>query len=296
MIKKTILIAALSIWVNTGKSQTLSDPIYFNYTQLDKTDFDKKAGNTTNNFIEFNATISPIKIGKKTSFFNAVYYRQSNFNYGNSFSQTGKFPDELYDIRYSAILRTQISHKWELVILPRLIIRSDLNQKLNQNDIFPQVVILGNYAIKGNPNFKIGLGVALNNDFERNAIIPIASLYYNSKKVKVEVAYPNINLIYKISENFEYGIFATFDGAISNVQAFKFENQNVNYFRTFQILVAPTASHRIYKNIFGHLKLGFVPVRNFKVMDSNFEVIQNQEFDVKSGFFFRTGISFRLNN
>jgi Domain of unknown function (DUF6268) len=263
---------------------------------LPKTDFDSKNGNVANRFFEVNATAPPVKIGKNTKLLNAVYYRNSSFEYDNTFPQSSSFPSTLHDIRYSAIIRVQLNTKWELVAIPRIMLRSDLNQSVNGNDFFPQVAVLTTYAVKGNPNFKIGFGGALNNDFERNAFVPLGSLYYDSKKVKLEIVYPNANFLYEQSENFEFGLFTSVDGAISRVSPFQLGTENVNYLRTFQLLIAPTVAHRIYKNIFGHLKMGFAPIRSFEAMDSNFEGIENQDFDLKSSLFFRTGISFRLKN
>jgi hypothetical protein len=296
MMQKIILatgIMLISLGVN---AQTLIDPIYFNYSLLPKADFDSKNGNVTTNLFEFNATAPAIKIGEKVKIFNAVYYRNSNLEYDNTFPESKAFPTTLHDIRYTAIIRVQLSTKWEIVALPRLMLRSDLKQSINGNDIFPQVAVLATYAINGNPNFKIGIGGALNNDFARNAFVPLGSLYYDSKKVKIELVYPNANFLYKQSENLEFGIFASVDGAISRVSPFQIGTETSNYFRTFQLLVAPTVSHRIYRNIFGHLKIGFAPIRNFEAMDSDFKAISNQEFDLKSSLFFRTGISFRLKN
>ncbi len=290
-IAGAILLISFSV-----TAQTLNDPIYFNYSFLPKADFDPKNGNLTTNFLEFNATAPAIKIGEKIKIFNAVYYRNSNFEYDNTFSQSKKFPTTLHDIRYTAIIRVQLNTKWEIVALPRIMLRTDLSQSVNSKDFFPQVAVLATYAIKGNPNFKIGIGGALNNDFARNAFVPLGSLYYDSKKVKAELIYPNANFLYKQSDNFEFGLFATVDGAISRISPFQLGAETSNYFRTFQLLVAPTASHRIYKQVFAHFKIGFAPIRNYEILNSNFKLIQNQNFDLKSSLFLRTGISFRLKN
>lgn len=296
MSKKIFFLLAAMLTTLSLKAQTLNDPVYFNYSLLPNADFDGKSGNVSTNFIEVNATPPAIKFGKKIKVFNAMYYRNSNFEYSNSFLQNNSFPKTLHDIRYTAIIRVQLNTKWEIVALPRIMLRSDLSQSINANDLFPQVAVLANYSINGNPNFKIGLGGALNNDFARNAFVPLGSLYYDGKEVKIEIVYPNANFLYKQSENFEFGLFASVDGAISRVSPFQLGNEGANYFRTFQILVAPTASHRVYKNIFGHLKIGFATLRNFQVMNSDFKTIQNQDFDLKSSLFVRTGISFRLKN
>jgi hypothetical protein len=296
MMQKILLTTVIVLFSLSVHSQTLNDPIYLNYSFLPKTDFDSKNGNTTTNLLEVSATLPALTIGKKVKLFNSLYYRNSNFGYDNSFPQNNAFPSRLHDIRYTAIIRAQLNEKWELVVLPRIMLRSDLNLSINGNDFFPQVAILATYAIKGNPNFKIGLGGALNNDFRRNAFVPLGSLYYDSKKVKIEIVYPNANFLYKQSENCEFGLFTTVDGAISRVSPFKLGSENTSYLRTFQLLIAPTISHRIYKNIFGHLKIGFAPIRSFETLDNDFKALQNQDFSLKSSLFFRTGVSFRLKN
>ena len=296
MIQKIFFRTFILLFSLNASSQSLNDPVYFNYSLLPETDFDSKNGNVSTNFLELNATFPAIKINNQIRIFNAVYYRNSTFEYSNLFPQHHFFPGTLHDIRYSAVIRIELNKNWELIALPRIMLRSDLKQSVTGNDIFPQVAVLATYAIKGNPNFKIGFGGALNNDFERNAFVPLVSLYYDSKKVKVEIIYPNANFLYKQSEDFEFGLFTSVDGAISKVSPFQLGNERVNYLRTFQLLVAPTVSHRIYKNIFAHLKIGIAPVRNYEAMDSDFNAIQNQNFDLQSSLFFRTGISYRLKN
>jgi hypothetical protein len=292
-----IIILLAMLLPGTGiKAQTLNDPIYASYTWLPKADFNSKTGGTTAGFVELNATFPALKFGERIKLLNALYYRNARFAYTDAFPDRNLFPSTLHDIRYSAIIRAQVSKHWEVVAIPRLMVRSDLSQKLHGNDFFPQVVVLGNYACGGNPNFKIGLGVALNNDFRRNAIIPIGSLFYDSKKVKIEIVYPNAHFLYKQSANFELGLFATVDGAISRVSSFQIGTDEANYFRTFQVLVAPTVSHRLYKGIFGHAKIGLATLRSFEWMNSDFEALQTQVFKVSPSLFFRTGISFRLNN
>jgi Domain of unknown function (DUF6268) len=296
MMQKIILAMFGLLCSFSMKAQTLNDPIYFNYSLLPKADFDSKSGNLTTNLFEVNTTFPALKFGKNVKLFNAIYYRNSNFEYGNTFPQKNSFPTTLHDIRYSAIIRMQLNERLEIVALPRIMVRSDLRQSVNGNDFFPQLAILATFAVKGNPNFKIGFGGALNNDFARNAFVPLGSLYYDSKKVKIEIVYPNANFLYKQSEDFEFGLFASVDGNISKVSGFQLGAENVNYFRTFQLLVAPTVSHRIYGNVFGHLKIGLAPIRSFETLNSDFKAIQNQNFDLKSNLFFRTGVSFRIKN
>lgn len=279
-----------------ANTQTLNDPIYINYSILPKSNFDSQNGNLTTDFVEVNTLTPAINLNDKIKVYNAFYYRNSDLNYGGKFPESNTFPNSLQDIRYSAIIRDQLNTHLEIVMMPRIMIRSDLKQSINGSDLFPQIAVFANYAVNGNPNFKIGLGGALNNDFKKNAFVVLGTLFYNSNKIKIEIIYPNANFLYKKSENFELGIFATVDGAISRIGKFQLGNEEVNYFRTFQLFIAPTITHRIYKQIFGHLKIGFTPIRSFETMNSNFKAIQNQNFEMKSSLFFRTGFSFRLKN
>jgi hypothetical protein len=295
MIKKFFLMVIILILAKV-EAQMLNDPIYFNYSLIPKVDFASKNGNVSTNLLEISATVPALKIGEKIKVFHTAYYRNSNLRFDNIFPESRTFPSYLHDIRYSVIIRAVVNTNWEIVALPRIMLRSDLSQSINGNDFFPQVALFTTYSVNGNPNFKIGLGGALNNDFERNALVILGSLYYDSKKVKIEIIYPNANILYKKSENFEFGLFATVDGAISRVSAYKTSNETANYLRTFQLLVAPTATHRIYKQFFGHLKIGFVPIRSFETMNRKFTAIDNQNFDLKTSFFVRAGFSFRVKN
>jgi len=278
-MKKIIALVGFVLICSWVKSQTLNDPLYFNYSILPQSDFSSENGHAQSQFVEFNATLPALNFGKRIKLFNGFYYRNSKLDFDPAFSQNNSFPSTLHDIRYSPIVRTELNTFWE-----------------SSNDFFAQIIGLANYAIKGNPNFKIGLGMALNNDFDRNSIIPIGALYYNSRKVKMEIIYPNANFLYKQSEDLEFGIFATADGAISRVSPFSISSENILYLRSFQLLIAPTISYRLVNNIFGHLKVGVAPIRNFETLTKDFKPSAAQDYNLHPSLFIRTGISFRLNN
>jgi hypothetical protein len=293
---KYVLFYFVTLLSLSTHAQTSKDPIYFNFSQLPQTNFAESNGNLTTFLFECNVAYPILKIGKNLKIFNAIYYKYLNADYSILSAHNQPFPTSLHDARYSAIIRTQLSEKWEIVSIPRLIIRSDLRQPINRNDFFSQVTVFATYAVKGNPNFKIGIGGALNNDFARNAIVPLGSLYYESKKVRIEILPPNANFLYKKSENLEFGIFASLDFTTSRVSPFEIANDDINYLRIFQLFLAPTVTRRLYKQLFGHLKIGFVPIRNLEPLYDNFEVLTNKDFDLEPNIFFRTGISFRLKD
>ncbi|MCU0423121.1 MAG: DUF6268 family outer membrane beta-barrel protein [Bacteroidia bacterium] len=294
--RKIILFVTFAAQSIQHQSQTLNDPIYTNYTALPQTSFKNNNGNLYAHFWETNVTAPPIQIGKYAKWINGLYYRNTSlqFNFNNWLWQ--EKPTNLHDIRYTSILRVQLNKRIELVAVPRLMLRSDFIQPISANDIFTQAVLLGTYAVNGNPNFKIGLGIALNNDFERNAIIPIGSLTYDSKKWKIEMVYPNAHFIYKCNSKLEFGLFSSVDGSISRVNRFTVNGNDAQYFRNFQVLVAPTLSMAIYKQLFMHLKAGITPVRNIEALNQSFESVSSGRYRLNEGLFIRTGISYRLKN
>lgn len=294
-IKRICFILLFGGFPTVATSQTLNDPIYLNVTALPESTFSDRKGSLNINFFEFNAAAPPIKLGNKIQFINGLYYRNTHLGFSEDFAYNNQYPGTLHDIRYTAVLRAQLSKRWEAVFIPRMIFRSNFSQALSSKDFFPQAVALANYSVNGNNKFKIGLGIALNNDFERNAIIPIGSLYYEGEKLKVEMVYPNTNIIYKQSEDFEWGLFATVDGSISRITPFLTKNnEQAEYLRQFQIIIAPAVSHRISKNFFGHLKIGYAPVRDLENLNGSFNPITGENMDLRGGFFVRVGVSLRI--
>lgn len=296
MSKKNLLLFAIAFFFkgNLLFAQTLNDPIYLNYSLINESKVQDDIDKSSLVFLEFNAALKPIEISKKVKFINGLYYRNTTIDFSSASILNDKIPNTIHDIRYSAIIRAELSKKCEFVTIAKVMVRSDFTSQLNSNDVFPQVVSLFNYSVRNNPNFKIGLGLALNNDFERNAIIPIGSFYYENEKFKVELIYPNANFIYKRSNDFEFGLFASVDGAISRMANFTIDNKQAEYLRTFQLIAAPGVSHRLFNDFFGHLKIGFTPVRNFEILDGDFNKINTSKIDFESSLFFRLGISYRL--
>jgi hypothetical protein len=282
--------------VYTTNAQTINDVSYFNYSLLPQTSFATKNGSTNMDKFEINLSTPPIQIGKRVKLINSFYYQTTQLTYDSYFGDREIFPSTLHDIRYNATLFVKIHKNLEILSVSRVLLRSDLKQSLASRDFFPSSIVAFAYSVKGNPNFKVGLGIApIDNDFDRNAVYPLMLLLYRSKKVNIEVLYPKANFIYKQTPNFEYGIFSMVDGAISHVSAFNINNERTEYFRTFQWVVAPMVSHRIYKNLFAHLKIGYAPIRNIELLNKDFEAIK-QDYSLKSSLYLRLGMSLRIEN
>ncbi len=66
------------------------------------------------------------------------------------------------------------------------------------------------------------------------------------------------------------------------------------YLRTLHVVVAPALSHRMYKNFFAHLKVGYTPVRGYQFLNDNFQAIQPTGNNLRATAFVRMGISYCL--
>ncbi len=178
-----------------------------------------------------------------------------------------------------------------------VIVRSDFKQSLSSNDFFPTAIVGLVHSLKGNDKFKIGAGViGVTSDFEKNAVLPFLILLYESKKIKAELLYPRANIIYKYSPNFEFGLFSMVEGAISHTSPFTVNNETTNYFRTFEWVVAPAVSYRVFKSLFAHLKVGYAPIRNIELLNSDFDPLKNQDYKLQSSLYIRACISLRVAN
>lgn len=281
MLFRLTLVAILSA-PSLLIAQTLSDPVYINYTWLSGRD------DASVNFTEINLAMPPVRFSDKVVLYHTFYHRYTAFGDGVA-SQNASILPSLHDIRITPILRTNLSKRSELVFIPRFMIRSSLQQRLSHRDFFAQVVLLGNYAVSD--KLKVGLGAALNNDFERNRIIPIGSLNYTGRKFKAEVVYPNAHFLWTSGLNLEYGLFVNVDGAISHNPG---ALDNGHYIRTFQLLVAPALSHRVYKNLFLHLKSGVALGRTMEFLDHDFNA--TSKVSLSDAWFVRAGFGLRLNN
>jgi len=281
MFFRLIFIAILSAPYLLN-AQTLSDPVYVNYTLLPGSD------NESIYFTEINAALPPVRFSEKAVLYHTLYHRYTNFGDGVA-SVNSYFLQSLHDIRITPILRAQVSQRSELVFISRLMVRSDLQQRLSSRDLFAQVVLLGNYSISD--RLKIGLGAALNNDFERNRLIPIGSLNYTGRKFKVEIVYPNAHFLRTAGQHVEYGLFMNVDGAISHSPGWL---DNGHYIRTFQLLVAPALSYRVYKKLFLHVKSGVALGRTVEFLDHDFNA--TSKVNLSDAWFIRAGFGLRLNN
>ncbi len=281
----------------SAKGQMLNDAIFANYTFMPNS---YKTGDIATLGIhnaEVNLVAPPIKIRERVQIINGLYYRITDFNSRVRQGEVGSdLSNTLHDARYNLVLRVKLAERWGLVGMGRFIVRSDLRSEVTGRDFFPFGLLIATYDIKKEPLLRIGFGAVLTSDFSYNSVLPFATLRYESKKIKFEVIYPNLNLVYKKSESFEFGLFGAVEGAIFRVADRQQGDQIAMFQKNVQILIAPTFTHRIYKQIFGHLKVGVIPYSTFDQWNSDYEPIPEASLSTEPSLFIRAGISYRLKD
>jgi hypothetical protein len=289
-------VCLFSIFFSLGASafgQLLNDPIYIQFSAISRSDKSSK-DKLSIQYSEWNATTPSMNLTKNMRLNQSIYGRISSIDESNHTSSFNL--SNLYDLRYSLIFRAKINKNWEMIALPRILLRSDLSQSISTKDFFPYMVVMANHSVLGNQNFKIGFGLALNNDFKENAVIPTASLSYNSTKYRVEIVYPTAQFLYKMNRNTELGMFVNVDGSISRISSDPFSSIQPSYLRSLQLFTAPTISHRLVNSYFVHAKIGISSLRKISYLDHDFKENMQSSAYLEPAIFFRIGFSYRIED
>ncbi|MEY3367659.1 MAG: hypothetical protein RI973_814 [Bacteroidota bacterium] len=278
-----------------GIAQTSKDAFHVNYTFFPKAELLQRDAKVEESYFDIFGVLPTVSIGNQVKLFNSFYYRNTYLFSDDTLIFRGAFPKRLHDLRYTPIMRIPLNTNWALLMLPKIVFRGEMDGSIGGKNFIPQASFLVSYAVKGDNRFRIGLGggVALF-DFKRAKFWPLLQFHYERKKVELEIALPYANFCYKLTEDFEVGLFSMLDNSISAVTPFRFENENATHLRIFQMVVAPTASYRIYRSFFGHIKIGgLTPKRQIRPLDEELKPIDVLKFDYSSSLFFKIGVSYR---
>lgn len=270
-----------------GFSQTNTDFAAVNYSLLPQSEFKNGAGEVQLSHFDLNFVTPTIKLGNKTKINSIIYYRFSHYDY----SETNVLPNELHEIKYSLLTRHSFNSSWELLLLPRISVRSDFKAGLNHSDLFPAVSAVAMKTSQKNPNFKWGFGLNYNNDLAKNSVIPIAAFVYTNPKLRFNAYLPNnANLTFLSGKKMEYGLGFTTDPVIIHLN----DLESVDYLRTLNVPVNAIFSYNVISNVWLNCKAGWMLHRDFDLYDSDFETPSDDfENNIKSAAFFQIGLSLR---
>lgn len=272
-------------------SQNSSDFLSINYSTISKSEFKDEVGEAQLSHFDFNFVTPTIQLNSKTKINNIIYYRLSDYQYRSFPNSIEVFPQELHEIKYTLLTRHKFNSKWELLLVPRISIRSDFKDNLNSNDLFPAVSTIVMKTSQKNERLKWGFGLNYNNDLGKNSIIPILAFSYTSDKMKFTTYFPNnANLIFLPSKKMEYGFGFNTDPTLFHINTI----DSIDYLRTLNVAVHPTFSYNLSSNLWVNAKAGWVLRRNFDFYNSDFESPTDDfENQLKSSVFVQLGFSLR---
>jgi len=278
-------------------AQIRSDKLFFFYEVAPSTDFKEIAGESeVNRHYEILLGSPPIDITPKLKWINSVYARSTNYNFQDLPKAFAFLSSELYDVQYASIFILELKNpKWSILASPRFIWRGDFEGNDIGESFFFSSLLLANYNPDGHEKLTWSFGLVLTNDFNRNLIIPIVGFIYNDEKFTVEVSYPRVNLLYKPKAALEWGITASIIGGIYKTANQELVNGHVaEYTRTIDVLIGHTFNYFITKQLILNTCIGYMPLRNYDLMNGEFEAIQTVTTDLSPSIFFRTGLSMRF--
>ncbi|MGD1841132.1 MAG: DUF6268 family outer membrane beta-barrel protein [Thermonemataceae bacterium] len=278
-------------------AQTRSDKVFIFYESSPSTNFRDIEGesNIARNY-EVALGAPPIKISPKLKWINTVYSRSVRYNFQDLPAALSSLSSDLYDIQYGSIFLYDFQNpKWSLLASPRLMLRSDFKDNNLGNSLFLSGLVLVNYNPDGQEKLTWSFGVTLTNDFNRNLVIPVAGFIYKDQRFTIEVTYPRVNFLYKPKPAIEWGVTASVIGGIYNTSSLQLpDGSSTSYTRAINVLVGHTFNYLVSERIVLNTCLGYMPVRNYDLMNQDFEAVKSVTTDLNQSVFLRTGLSIRF--
>jgi hypothetical protein len=272
-------------------SQSTTEVAYFNYATVPQSDFKEGAGNASLKNIEGNLVTPTLTLGKKTKLNTILYYRLSQYDYDAAPLENLNLPEQLHEMKVTFLTRHNFNENWELLLVPRLNIRSDFEAAIGNRDLFPAFAAIFMRTSSTNTKFKWGFGLNYNNDFGKNSIIPILAFGFSNDKMRFSSYLPNnANIVFLSNKKIEYGFGYYTDPTLVHVNT----GNSVAYLRTLNFHINPTFAYNVTSNVWLNLKAGFVVRRNFDLYNGNFES-PSPDFEnkLKASVFVQMGVSIR---
>ena len=242
------------------------------------------------NILDVSLITPTIKIGKKTQLNNIISYKSLAYN---SESSEVDSPGKLNDIQFALLIRQNLNERWNLMVVPQLIARSNFENKFGSRDFFPALAIIAMNKSKNHEGLEWGYGASYSRDFTKNTLTPLFAIKYSSLKYRIDVMLPiRAQFVMTPSQSWEYGVDASFETGIYNTSSKN--NINTQYTRTINIPVGLTAAARISGMFWVKAKVGTQFLREYDFLDRSFKILPNQENKINASPYVSVGISLRL--
>lgn len=273
-------------------AQTNNDPVYVNFSYFPSEEMTELDSTTSLKIAEISAVLPKLLSGEKLEIYTQVSYKFSQYDLEFLLSDKDKI--NLNDIRVGFIFRYLLSENREIIVLPRVNVRSNFESKLDKNHFFPSFNAIGLKHSTSIQNLTYGIGITYNNDLNKDVILPLGYLKYQNNWMRIYAILPSFaHFSLTPKETFEYGLSYHFDAAIFHIDS-QF-GADAAYLKTLNITVAPTVSYNLADNFWLNAKAGYSIFRNYHLLDKDFENLSMTENNnLKESFFATIGLSLRI--
>lgn len=292
-----VLYLAILTDVRTGTAQTLKDKIYFSYGGSPSTSFKLGGGGTQfTHTYDLQLGPPPIKISTELKWINSFSARMIKYNFTELPENLSSLSSTLYDVQYGSIfIYKPETSRWSLLGAPRMLLRSDFKGQPFSRSIFFSGLLLANFNPDGEDRLVWSFGIAFANDFNKNALVPVAGLTLYDKRYTIEISYPRINVLYKPMKCIEWGITAAINGGIFSTRAFNLPAAETSvYTRVINATIGNTFNYLLSEKLVFSTCIGYNFLSNYDLMDSSVNTIDSIQTDLRGNLFFRSGMSVRL--
>lgn len=290
MIKiiRIILIFTLSFTIN---AQEKNEFFSLNYSLAEPSKFKNTNSEMGFKSLDTYLAMPTINVDKKIKINNILSYKFSEYDFLPDQSDD-KLKSQLSEARLSVLLRYSFSEKKYLYILPQMIFRSDLEGKFKTKDFFPALYAIFYHTSKKNDKLKIGYGLAYSRDYFKNNVTPLLAFSYNSEKIIFDAILPgSVKLTFLPTKNWEYGLLCNLDTAIYRTDG----ESDAKYVRTVNIPLLLNISRKLDGIVWVNAKAGVSMIKDYGLLDSNFDLLKNQNHSLNSSAYFSVGISMRMD-
>lgn len=290
---KTNLIILIFLFSLSGKAQEKDEFFSLNYSQAAPAKFNNSNSEMAIGSLDTYLITPTIKLGNNMKMNNILSYKFSEYDFSNNTNASDELKQQLTDAKWSALFRYNLDERRYLFILPQIIYRSDLQNKLNSKDFFPAISAIIYHSLKRNNKLKIGYGLSYSKDYFKNNITPLLALSYESKRLRFEAILPgNAQLTFLPNQNWEYGMLINLETAVYN--AGSDSNAETKYIRTINIPLLLNVSKRIDGMLWLNAKAGVSLIKDYSMLDTHFDLVQNQNHNLNPSPYFSIGLSMRL--
>ncbi len=281
----------------TSTAQTLKDKIFVSHALFPSTGFKRGGGESEwASALEIQIGPPPFQLNPRWKWINTITGRVNQYNFADLNDAYATTSSTLYDVQYGVIFIYDLQNpQWSLFSSSNLLLRSDFSESITSKSLFFSGLLMANYNPDGDDQLVWSFGVALSNDFNRNIFIPIVGLTYNNSRYTVEIAYPRVNFLYKPRPQIEWGITTSILGGIYKTESLLLPSREISkYTRTITVQVGHTFNYLLSDNVVLNTCVGYAFVRNYDLMNEDFNNIQSVNLDLNGSLFLRTGVAVRF--